>query len=514
VLSGEVGPLAQLFASAPGAPWPLELVLQGEGMRLAVRGTLAAPGRGAGYALQVDAAATDPASVAPFLPLALPPLHDATLAARLTDTGAAWPEVSGLALHVAGLDLSTLRPGLSVVRADLTAPDLRHPAGLDMAVALRAASLHLRGTVGALAPLLQAAATPVPVALTAEAAAGSGAAAMQLRAALTVVRAPRPAIRGSVTAERLDLDALLAALASPPPAPAAAAAPPPPRVRLIPDRPIDLAPLREADADMQISVAALQTGGATYSGVTGHLALQDGRLLLDPFAGQTPGGRLEARLAVDAADTAAPPITVMLHAPALALAPLAAAFGHAGAMDGTAAVDADLKARGASPHALAASVSGHLEVSATDADVDNALLAAALGGVLRAAHLPEAVLGGAGRTRLRCLTARLDATDGTVTVTTLLADTGRLAVQGGGTVALGPETLNLRLRPLLRIGPGLIVPVRVGGTLLEPKPALDNGAAAPAAPAGDSCGGAGGSAAEPPPKPLKPLDMLRSLLSH
>ncbi len=234
--------------------------------------------------------------------------------------------------------------------------------------------------------------------------------------------------------------------------------------------------LRRADADLQFSVAVLQTGGAAYSEVAGHLLLQDGRLALDPFAGQSPGGALDGRLAIDAS-VPAPPMALALHAPALSLAPLAAALGWPGALDGSATVDADLKATGTSPHALAASLDGHLALTASDADIDDALLAAALGGVLKAARLPANALGGVGRSRLTCLDLRLRAHDGTVTVATLFAETPKLQVQGSGSVELGPETLNLHLRPMLRVGPGIVVPVRLGGTLRDPKPVLDSGAA-------------------------------------
>lgn len=514
-LSGEIGPVGSLLDRSATAPWPVELVLQGEGARVAVRGTVAEPLRRAGYAVQLDAAATDLGAFAPLLPVALPALHDISLSARLVDMGQRQPEVSAVTVHVGGLDLNRVMPGLVVMRADVTAPDLHQPVQADVQATLHGTRLHVQGTAGPLAGPLGA---TLPVALTVEVPA-----ALQLRAVLDLTLGARPAVRGSLAVQRLNLDALLAAwpvrpAPKPEAAPAAAPSPAPP-ARLFPDRPIDLTRLRAIDADLSLSVAALQTDGVIYSDVSGHLALQGGRLALDPFAGESPGGRLDGRLAVDAMQ-AVPPMALVLHGPTLALAPFAAALGRPGTLDGSATVDADLKAAGASPHALAATLSGHLALSATDADIDNALLASALSGVLRAARLPESLLGGAGRTRLHCLDIRLDARDGTVTVARLLADTPRLALQGGGSADLGPETLNLHLRPLLRVGPGVVVPVRVGGTLLDPKPAPDAGAAARAAlggaPPDETCGPA--AQGEAPPagsaKPPKPIDILRGLLSH
>jgi uncharacterized protein involved in outer membrane biogenesis len=511
MLSGETGPAERLFDPAAVTPWRVQAVLEGSAVRLAVRGGMTSPLRLRGYGVQVDLAATDLTAFAPFLPVPPPALHDAALSARLTDGGAAWPEVSGLALHVAGLDLGAVLPGLMIARADVAAPDLRQPAQVDVTATLRGTALHLLGRVGP-----QGATLPVSVAAEATVLG-------QVRAAIDVAWAPRPAVRGTVAATRLDLDALLAALtpapAAPSPNPGAPAASPAPAA-VFPDRPIDLAPLRDADADLHLSVAALLSGGLTYTDVAGHLVLAGGRLVLAPFAGDSPGGRLEGRVSVDAGQ-AVPPVALRLRAPALALAPFAEALGQPGAVDGTAALDADLTAAGASPHALAASLGGHLTLTAGDAAIDDALLADALRGVLRAARLPEKLAGGKagelGRTQIRCLDLRLQAAEGIVTVEGLALDTARLAVQGGGTADLGAETLNLHLRPLLRVGPGLVLPVRLGGTLRDPKAALDAGAAGQrplppttcAAPADGAAGAPEGEA-----KPPKPVDILRGLLTH
>ncbi len=514
MLSGETGPAERLFDRAATTPWPVQLVLEGNTLRLAVRGGMTSPLRLRGYGVQVDLATTDLAPFTPFLSAPPPRLHDAALSVRLSDGGAALPEASALTLHVAGLDLGGLLPGLVIARADVAAPDLREPAPADVTASLRGTTVHLLGRVGPFGAAL-------PVAFTAEAAALG-----QLRAAIEVAWAPRPTVRGALAASRLDLDALLAALTPPAsPAPPPASAPPSPGVaptpaQVFPDTPIDFAPLRGADADLRLTVAALQEGGITYSDVAGHLALSGGRLVLDPFTGDAPGGRLEGRLAVDAGP-AVPPMALALRVPALALAPLAQALGHPGAVAGTAALDADLSAAGASPHALAASLGGHLTLTARDAEIDDALLAGALRGVLHAARLPEKLAGGAGtttaRTTLRCLDLRLLAAEGTVTVADLALDAARLAVQGSGTADLGSETLNLHLRPLLRVGPGLAVPVRLGGTLREPKVTLDAGAAGQRPPPATACAGPAdgpSGAAEGEARLPKPADVLRGLLSH
>jgi AsmA protein len=358
----------------------------------------------------------------------------------------------------------------------------------------------------------------------------------QVTGDLDVARAPRVSVKGAVQAQRIDLDGLLASLARATKPAAAAASPAPPvagaapakpdkTARLIPDEPFDLAGLSREDIDVQLAIAQLQTGGASYGDITGHLSLQDGRLALDPFSGQTPGGHLDAKLTIDST-VPEPPMSVALHAPSLALQPLAAALGAPEAVAGTAWIDMDLRGAGRSPRALAATLDGHFGLAVADADIDNQALGILLGAVLKTAKFPESVLGGPGQTRLRCLAVRLDASRGVVTVPVLVADATRVVVQGGGGFDLGQETLNVHLRPLLRAGPGIEVPVRVGGTFRDPKVASDQGGgralASLTSGRGDSCGAAlaavrGPDAPPlpplaPPGKPPKPIDLLRGLL--
>ena len=173
-----------------------------------------------------------------------------------------------------------------------------------------------------------------------------------------------------------------------------------------------------------------------------------------------------------------------------------------------------------------------------DGDIDNAALAGLIGDVLKLAHVPESVVGGVGRTRLRCLAVRLEFAHGVANVATLTADSSRLLVEATGGANLGAETLALHVRPLVRTGPGLVVPVRIGGSFHNLKATLDTdlggkagvaGALAALAPnekPGDACPAAlaiaHGAAPAPvpapaeapaaPAKPPKLGDVLRNVL--
>lgn len=288
----------------------------------------------------------------------------------------------------------------------------------------------------------------------------------------------RPVLRAVLTSQRLDADSLLGAmqaLRAPPPAaaaqpqaaPAPPAQPPPPaRAFLIPDTKLPFAALRDADADAQATLADLWAGGAEWREVKAHLVLKDGRLSLDPVSMQAPGGAVTGKLSADATQ-ASPPVALTIHAPALALHALLAALGLPPVASGNLQLDADLRGAGDTPHALASTLDGHLGAALVDGEISNRLVAIVLGEALRSADIP--VDPGAGRTPLRCLALRADATHGVATLDRFALDTSKLQVQGEGRIDLGTEALDLQLRPLLRLGgTGVAVPVHLGGTLLAP----------------------------------------------
>jgi len=472
-LSGTAGPLQAL---RDGGALAVDARGQAGGADMSVRGTLGQPAQFAGKALAVSAQIPDLASLSPLAGRPLPGLRDVVLQAQVADMpGAASGSV---ALH-----------------------DLR----------LTSADGDLSGD------------------------------------AMVGRVAGRPTLRATLESRRLDADAALAAwrnaravpgAARPAAARAAAPAPPvpaPPQhrpTRLIPDTALPLNALTAADADLRLRVADLRAGGVAWRDLSTHVALVGGLLVVNPLSVQAPGGHLDAALSVDARQAKAPPVALMVHGPAMALRTLLAGLGLPADASGTVQLDADLHGAGRSSQAIAAGLDGHLGLSLVDGEVDNQVLVTLFGDVLRSAKIPADL--GAGRTHIRCLALRADATHGQVRLSHFLLDTSRLHLEGDGTADLATETLDLRLRPLLRFsGNGIAVPVRVTGSFLEPKARLDalggNGrvgaliGALSGLGASDACGPAlaaarGGQAGPmpsgPAPKPTKPLDareLLRKL---
>jgi hypothetical protein len=109
--------------------------------------------------------------------------------------------------------------------------------------------------------------------------------------------------------------------------------------------------------------------------------------------------------------------------------------------------------------------------------VDNRLLGSTLGKVLQAVNVLDLV-GRGGASQVQCFAARLTTQRGVGTLQPFVLSSSLVTVEGGGTVNLGEETLDLRLRPQGKVaGAPIVVPVRVTGSLSAPSVGPDPTAA-------------------------------------
>jgi len=296
----------------------------------------------------------------------------------------------------------------------------------------------------------------------------------------------RLALTAALKSNRIDLDAIQAAVDQAPHAAApatptqaapaqaaqapAAGAPPPPKNgnRLIPDQPLPFGLLRVADADVRLDVGVLRSGGMDYKAITTHLALANGKLAVNPFSADMPGGRLSGSFSADAAQPA-PPVHLVLHAPGLALKTILALVNEPPIASGSMEVRADLSGAGESPHAIAASLDGSLGVAVAGGTIDNRLLGSMLGKVLDAVNALDLV-GKGGTSELRCFAVLMNAKNGIGTIQPLALGSSLLTMTGGGTVNLGAETLAMELRPQARLGgTDVVIPVQLTGPMRNPK---------------------------------------------
>ena len=568
-VSGQLGPLARLRDAAATTPWPIQLSLATDNVRLTATGTFTDPRHGRGYTLKVEGNTPDLAQLAPLLPdVSVPPLHDLAFAVQVNDVGAAWPEPSAVVIHAGPSDLGTVVPGLTLTKLDISAPRFDQPVHLGIQGNYANTPLTLAASLGApilLVPGLSNSSFPVDV--TAEVAGASFAAkggiaapsqltglnvkitaripelaalSPLLRRTLPPLRniafdgelvdrnasylegvvlkgikltmseadltgdavlgltSDRPTLHATLAASRIDLDGLSGAKAVPPSpaatpaaasttAPAAPSAPPPaPRPRnsagqaaLLSDRKVPVDKLRQADADLRMTIGLLLSGGIEYRNVIAHLRLSNGHLRIDPLEGHVPGGPFDIHFDFNP-NQPTTPISFAAHAPALALKPLLAVLrlpdDDAGALE----IDADLHSSGDTPRAIAAGLNGHLGLALVNGAVDNRLLAYSLDELLHDAKLPAAIGGMTGHSDVRCFAVRADADHGIATLRAFMLDMTHVRVTGAGTINLADETLALRLRPLIKVaGSGVVIPVRVDGPILAPRTQSESSNATP-----------------------------------
>jgi AsmA protein len=262
-----------------------------------------------------------------------------------------------------------------------------------------------------------------------------------------------------------------AAPTSAPPPPSAPNQSPPTRrernERLLSDQPIPFDLLRTIDANVTLAIADLHGGGADYKSIATHAVVKDGKLAIDPFAADMPGGRLSGSASVDATQPA-PPVHVALRAPGLALKSILAAAHEPSFANGNLEIYADLRGAGDSPHAIAASLDGSLGIAIAGGTIDNRLLGSLLGKVLDTMNALNLV-GKGGDTQLKCFGLRMDARHGVGTIKPMALSSSLLTMTGGGTINLGQETLSLELLPQARIaGTSVVIPVEVAGPIRDP----------------------------------------------
>ena len=291
-----------------------------------------------------------------------------------------------------------------------------------------------------------------------------------------------PMVTADLKSDRVDMEALMASLGRPVAPAEGQAAPtippaPPKSGRLFSEQPIPFAALKQVQADVRLAIGVLHNSATDYKAINVHAVLKGGNLRLDPMAADLPGGRLDAKLAVDGSQ-ATPPVSLSAHAPGLALAPLLAAFRMPGYATGNLEIYADLHGAGQSMHAIAASLDGTLGLAVPGGTIDSRLIGGTLGSVLDKVNgFDPLSRGGSGE--LRCFAARLDLRNGVGTFKALQLSSSLLTMDGAGSINLGAETLDMRLRAKGKVAvTDIVVPVRVTGALRSPQTAVDTVGAA------------------------------------
>lgn len=299
--------------------------------------------------------------------------------------------------------------------------------------------------------------------------------------------------------------------------------------RLFNGRPLPFASLGVADLKLRLEAARYVTWPLEMLNLEAQIDLEKGRLRVDPFRTGVAGGRLDLRIEADINQS--PPFGKLAgRIDGVVMETLFPAMGMSQPPTGPLDVVLDISGRGTSLRTILFRSQGqgvfllgrgslpirHFDLIASD------LLLAAMPWTKSTGH-----------TETNCTAGRFGITDGIATLDSLLIDTGRITVTGGGAINLGTEAIDILLRPRPK-DPSLLslaTPMRVTGTLAAPSAAPDALGLAQGAATGLILGSInplaalvpffslgtgnanpclGSISAMPKSTPLTPLDRLRS----
>ena len=303
---------------------------------------------------------------------------------------------------------------------------------------------------------------------------GSGSSAMTGKMAV-VTGGPRSKVTFKLDAPTFTLDDF----AFPAPALASAKSAAPSKY-VFSDAPIDVAALKDFDAEGEITIGALSLAdGRHLDQVHLQLTLVNGKLDMPVVQASALGGTVLGHLQLDASH--APDAALSLHVDAknLDLSALLAAAGvkrelHGGKTE----VKADVSARGASPRQWASSANGNVIAVVGPATVVNpkGSTDVPLDRLLEAVNPFRSV---DPTTQLQCAVIRLPLKNGVATIDrSIAAETSKLGATASGTLDFRSETLDLSIKPQIRKDIPIAVPqvaelVRFHGPFTSPAVGID-----------------------------------------
>jgi uncharacterized protein involved in outer membrane biogenesis len=275
--------------------------------------------------------------------------------------------------------------------------------------------------------------------------------------------APRGAIRGAIVSPKQQ----------------AAAAKLTAEHRILPDARLDVVRVRLTDADVTYRAESVDSGSLPIRQLSLHARLDHGLLVVDPLSLSLPQGAIFGHIRLDARG-ATPLSTIDLTLARAQVQELLPTSGPGPApFEGALEARARLTGAGDSVRAAAANANGTLAVAVPQGQMRR--LFAELLGIDVGRSLFLYLSHDQKPTPVRCAVAEFRAQGGLLTAQRLTIDTDAVLAQGGGTIDLRNETLNLAINgkpkhfTLLHVA----APITLKGRLDDPKLGIDLGKAAP-----------------------------------
>ena len=235
--------------------------------------------------------------------------------------------------------------------------------------------------------------------------------------------------------------------------------------RFFPTQPVSIPRLRAADIHLRYRAAAILGKSMPFDSFAVTADIEDGAIHLHPVQFGIGQGRLAGEFTITPLENGALRAQGQLDLRRIDISRLmqAAGAGGAGTLGGVGRIDG----AGRSVSELLGNANGGLTLVTVGGNLSSLLID--LSG-LQFGNALLSALGVPARTEIECFIADFGLQRGRLTTRTLVLDTDSHVVNGGGTVELGKEALNLWLRTSSKhfsIG-SLPTPIGIGGTLKNP----------------------------------------------
>jgi uncharacterized protein involved in outer membrane biogenesis len=243
---------------------------------------------------------------------------------------------------------------------------------------------------------------------------------------------------------------------------------------LLPETPLHTERLQQTNAEVDYSARSIKSRDFPLTSLDTHIGLEGAVLNLKPLAFGFTQGKLAGSVRIDARKPV--PVTTV-DARLTDLKAENFIKGSDKPIQGMLEARAVLTGRGNSVHAAASSADGTFTAVVPQGGMRRSLAEWTGVDVLTALSLN--LSGDNSNTRLRCAVAHFGARDGVLTSERLLIDTDPVRLEGGGTINLRDETLDMKMQgapknfQLVR----LRAPITVKGSLAHPKVGVDPGPA-------------------------------------
>jgi hypothetical protein len=232
--------------------------------------------------------------------------------------------------------------------------------------------------------------------------------------------------------------------------------------------PLDFNILNTFDLDFDFVIEQVESHHQmSIDSINAHISLKDGDLQVDPLRFIYEGGTMDIIFGMQAHTP--PSFRLQVMADDVKLGPMMAQVQDNVPINGYSNVQVDVTASGQSPHDMASSFGGKIDLGFENARIPSKYIQFLSVDVLGWA-LSKTLKRADNYTDLNCLVATFEATDGKIKSTVLIADGPNVSLGGSINLNLHKETMNIVLLPKQKRRLfSSISPVKIKGPMRDPE---------------------------------------------